>query len=74
MHYCPRTALTTLFHLVEEGTSASEASRVVNLVPAVGEHLVRKAQRIQRTSGRSLQAQVDDLLPLRESDWKKGII
>jgi hypothetical protein len=73
-HYCPHAALTTLFRLVDEGVSAEEASRVVHIVPAVGEHLVRRALRIRDRSGKPLLEQVGDFLPLRESDWKVGLI
>lgn len=69
-HYCPHTALTTLFRLVNEGTSPDEASRVVHIVPAVGEHLVQRAQR----SGRPLLDQVDEFLPLQETDWEVGLL
>ncbi|GAA0594456.1 hypothetical protein GCM10010174_07010 [Kutzneria viridogrisea] len=66
-HYCPHAALIALFLLVDEGVSADEATRVVHILPAVGEHLVRRAQQIRSRSGRSLLAQVDDFLPVRES-------
>jgi hypothetical protein len=73
-HYCPRTAVATLFRLVEQGVSPDEASHVIHLVPAVGERIVRRAQRVSNASGLPFQKQVDDFLPIRESDWKAGII
>ncbi|WP_149263311.1 lipopolysaccharide assembly protein LapB [Actinomadura sp. K4S16] len=71
-HYCPRTALTTLFLLAEQGVSVDEASNIVHIAPPVGERLVRRAQRIRDRSGRPLLDQVDEFLPLREADWKAG--
>ncbi|MEU6593113.1 tetratricopeptide repeat protein [Streptomyces sp. NPDC046881] len=73
-HYCPRTAIATLFRLVEEGMSASEASRTVHLVGSVGQRLVRRAKRKRAASGLPLSVQVDDFLPIRESDWESGLV
>ncbi|WP_411095698.1 hypothetical protein, partial [Streptomyces sp. 021-3] len=67
-------ALSTLFQLVDEGVSAEEASHVVHIVPAVGEHLVRRAQENRRHSGEPLVAQVDDFLPIQEADWDVGLV
>lgn len=73
-HYCPRAALATLFDLVGEGARADEASRAIYLAPAVGKRIVRRAQRVSKATGLPLHKQIDDLLPIRESDWEAGII
>jgi len=72
-HYCPRAAIAMLFRLVEEGMSVYEASRAVHLVGNVGQRLVRRAKRKRAASGLPLSAQVDDFLPIQESDWKSGL-
>jgi hypothetical protein len=66
-HYCPHTALTTLFRLVNEGTSVIEASQAVHIVPSTGRSLVKRARLVREKTGRPLLDQVNDFLCPEES-------